>query len=261
MTLPLILFHNQGRGRPIGGDGLSAYAIKVLTYSPIAYWQLNEKSGTDAICSVNAAQNGTYARDVSTMGTVTGIGDGNTAPTFDGTQDVVDVYSATLAAAYSQTTFTISVWFKVFNVGVWTDATNRKIARFYVDDNNQFGFYGAGNSTLYVVDEAGGTEVFMTDAGHAETGWVHAAITLDEVSNNIIFYLDGSVVDNDTNAGTWAGTIHSAASVIGANNTTPTNPWHGHLAHPAIFTSVLTPTQILDSVSYTHLTLPTTPYV
>ena len=229
-----------------GRVGGGSYADKVLSYGPIAYWQLNEKSGTEAVCSVNAAQNGTFARNVTTMTTGAGIGDGNTAPLFDGINDVVDVYSAALAAAYSQTIFTSMVWFKVFNVGVWTDATNRKIVRFYVDNNNQLGLYGIGDSTLYVVDEAGGTEVFMTDAGHAETGWVHAAITLDEVSNNIIFYLDGSVVDNDTNAGTWAGPIHSAASVIGANNTTPTNPWHGHLAHVPIFDRVLTPTDIAD---------------
>ena len=62
-----------------GSDGAApgaSYVSKVLSYSPIAYWALDEASGA-AVCRVNAAQNGTHT--AVTLGQ-TGIGDVEQGP-------------------------------------------------------------------------------------------------------------------------------------------------------------------------------------
>ena len=53
------------------GMGGQTYSGRILATNPIAYWPLNETTGTAAVCPVNAAMNGTYNRDVSLMGTGT----------------------------------------------------------------------------------------------------------------------------------------------------------------------------------------------
>ncbi|GAI14148.1 unnamed protein product, partial [marine sediment metagenome] len=82
----------------IGAGGVLAYDDKVLGMDPIAYWPLSETSGLVANCLVNPAQNGVYTG--VTLGQP-GIGDGNTAPYFDGTNDYVDVLTAAFIAAYN----------------------------------------------------------------------------------------------------------------------------------------------------------------
>ena len=101
MTLPLILFHNQGRGSPVGG-GIS-YTNKVLGIdlaNLIGYWPMNEAAGTDALDASPESNDGTYNSDVSGWPPGTGIGDGNTAPTFDGTNDYNDLETAAIFADF-----------------------------------------------------------------------------------------------------------------------------------------------------------------
>ena len=74
-------------------------------------------------------QDGTYSSDVSTWPVGTGIGDGSTAPQFDGTNDYNDVFSATLQGAFNGEEGTISVWAKVSGSGVWTDGARREVFR------------------------------------------------------------------------------------------------------------------------------------
>ena len=80
-----------GTGRGLMGGG--TYADRVMRYGPIAYWPLWEASGTVAHCLVNPLQNGTYNSPVQGWPPGTGIGDGNTAPWFDGATSFVNIFS------------------------------------------------------------------------------------------------------------------------------------------------------------------------
>ena len=99
------------------GGGAASYVSRVLGFGPIAYWPLYESSGTTAACLVNAAQNGTYSADVSLWPPGPGIGDGNTAPEFDGATEWVNIDTAALVAAFNGAEGSFLIWARVFNVG------------------------------------------------------------------------------------------------------------------------------------------------
>ena len=122
----------------VGGRG-GSYMGKVLGIGggPIAYWPLSESSGTNAVNEQGtAARDGTFARNVTTMGTGTGIGDGNTAPDFDGTNDYCDVYSVSFRDAFNGAEGTVSLWAQVSGVGIWTDSTRHDLVMLYADASN-----------------------------------------------------------------------------------------------------------------------------
>lgn len=231
MPYPVAAVRGKIFGSPL------TYSGKVLSYSPIAYWKLNETSGTAAVCSVDSNQNGTYARDVSTMGTSTGIGDGNTAPTFDGSQDFVNIYTTTFRDAFSGAAGTAMIWAKVFNVGVWTDADNtRRFFELRVDGNNRVEHYKDGNNSIKWVYEAGNTTETLSKGSMTTTGWFHTAVTWTKAGERVKYYLDGASAGNDdVNLGTWAGTLSTTETCIGSNDTAPNFLWHGYLAHPVVF--------------------------
>jgi hypothetical protein len=111
----------------------SEHIEKVLSYSPTDFWPMNEASGTTAVNLVNAARNGTYGRDVSTMTTGPGIGDGGTAPLFNGTDDYLDVTAAN--ATFNGGEGSFSVWVRA-DATTDNDAVLRRILRVVVDGSN-----------------------------------------------------------------------------------------------------------------------------
>ena len=226
--------------------GGKRYIDKVLGYGPIAYWPLNEQSGTVARCLVNPAQNGTYARDVSVMTTGAGIGDGNTAPLFDGTNDYVDIYSATLNAAFSGSEGTLVLWVRVLNVGVWTDGTLRIAARLYVNGTNYAQLARSGvNSTLAYDYTAGGVYDGVALGGLATTTWMQLGVTWSAAADQVRAYHNGIQTGaTQTVLGAWAGALDAARTIIGAAVTPPAALWSGWLAHCIVWDRALAPAEI-----------------
>lgn len=231
------------------GGGLQTYIDKVLGYGPIAYWPLNESSGTVAQCLVNPAQNGTYNSDVSGWPPGTGIGDGNTAPFFDGANDFINIYSATLAAAFNGAAGTVACWAKVVNVGAWTDTVTRKTVTLRVDGSN-FVYCphkkNTNNTYLAQYNAAGTLEAVQT-AGHTDVTWMHLAMTWDKAAEQMKAFKSGSQEGATQVAlGIWAGALSATQTVIGARNTAISDPWHGWIQHPGVWDTVLTQPQIAD---------------
>ena len=221
------------------------YSEKVLATQPanlIGYWPLDETSGTNADnLEGAAARDGTFARDVSTMTTGVGIGDGNTAPLFDGTADICDIYSASFSTAFSGLEGTLSIWMKVLNVGTWTDGVNRVSANLEVDSNNLIRTLQSSTNNRYVnlMKIVGGDNRTNYDA-QSQTGWFHAAITWSDSGNEMIDYLDGSGT-TITPIGTWVGDLASALTRIGGKSSIF---WSGFLAHCAVWDTPLSAAQI-----------------
>ena len=94
------------------------YANKVLSYSPIAYWQLNELVGSVANDSSGNDYHGSIVG--CTLGQP-GIGDGQTSFLFDGINDLVTLPAVALNADFDGDEGTMMVWTRVFNLGVWTE--------------------------------------------------------------------------------------------------------------------------------------------
>ena len=224
------------------------YIAKVLTYSPIAYWPLNETSGTAAVCQVNAAQNGTYARNVTTMGTGTGIGDGGTAPDFDGTNDFVDIFSVTLNSVFNGAEGTINIWAKVSGAGVWTDSTNRTFVR--IGSSNTTNYMRilktTTNSQIQFIRKANNVNEVVNGTS-SNTGWLSWSLTWSVGADQVIAYIGGAPVGSPvTSLNAYSGALLNTITCIGSNNTTPNLAWDGYLAHAAVFGSALNSTQIAD---------------
>jgi hypothetical protein len=227
----------------LSGTWASAeYWQRVMALNPIAYWPLWEKSGTVAHCLVNPAQNGGYNSDVGVWPVGTGIGDGNTAPYFDGSNDFVDLLNAaTQAAANTATTEgAVSIWFRVANAAAWTDGQYRAAFAFVDDANNRYVHYKSNaNNSTYSLHYAGGTAAVHTEGGLSSTDWLHFAITWSETADEVKYYLDGALLATDTAIGTWNGDGSWTPMIIGAASYGPGNVWHGWLAHCALFNQAL----------------------
>jgi len=236
--MPLLTI-STGRTLLAGGT----YADKVLGTGPIAYWPLWEASGTVARCLVNPAQNGTYSSNVSTWPPGTGIGDGNTAPGFDGTNDYIDVQTAALAAAFNASQGSFAIWARVTNVGVWTDAATRYIANLQVDANNNVrAMKTNANNQLLRTYVANAVPELGYNNGVATTGWFHLCHTWSVAADEVRYYMNGAWSETDTVLGVWVGAL--AKSIIGSYNIPVNQPWSGGLAHPAIWSRALAASEI-----------------
>jgi hypothetical protein len=189
-----------------GPSAVGGYSAKVLSYSPIAYWPLNETSGTTAICQVNAA----------------------------------------LAAAFNGAEGSISWWFKVYDAGVWTDGTFRYHVYGAADaSNNVFYRRHTTNNWLTMWYRAGGTISQQAIVPEQPTTWTHIALTWSATDDAFKSYFAGvQAGPTISGLGIWAGPL--ADTVIGAGDLVPTSVWHGYLAHVAIYTSALSLATIQD---------------
>ena len=230
-----------GPGRALLGGG-GNYNDLVMGTGPIAYWPQSETSGTVAHCLVNPAQNGTYSSDVSLWTPGTGIGDGNTAPKFDGAATFIDMFSAAFAAAFNHSEGSAMIWAKVDGAGVWTDATARYAwtVRRNVD-NRMFVFKSATNNTLSSLHEGATVMKTATAAGHSETVWTPWGMTWSVTGGTIIQYTGGAW-DAESVAGVtaWAG-APTAAYIGGYAG--PTVVFDGWLSHLMLWDRVLAATE------------------
>lgn len=220
--------------------GGNSYADKVMGYSPIAYWPLTETSGTTAVCQVNPAQNGTYIGPTLANGTAP---DGSPCPLFDGANDRVDAFTATLAAAFNGAEFTITAWARVLNVGVWTDGDFRYIVYPFADANNRIRMRKSVDNTITDGAVSGGVTKEVAQGGLTETGWMHVALTNSEAADELKHYYNGAQSGaTQTLLGNWAGALiqFDIGSIF------ITDEWLGWLYGVAVFGSALAQPVIAD---------------
>lgn len=226
---------------------VKVYADKVLATQAahlIAYWPLWEATGAVADnYEGTAARDGAYT-DV-TLGQ-TGIGDGHTCPLFDGAAGFVNIYTTSLRDALDGAEGSFALWAKVYDAGVWTDSTTRHFLRLRADAQNRMSFtkQSADNRVDWIY-EAGNVVESNTILTLSLTTWMHIAMTWSVVADQVIYYLNG-VQDGaiDTGLGTWVGLLASDNTVVGASDTVPNTPWHGYIAHVALWDTPLTSTEM-----------------
>lgn len=231
-----------------GLSGLVAagYAAKVLGTARsnlVAYWPLWEASGAATADQSGNGRNGSYTGvDLGQMG----IGDGRTAPFFDGVNDYCDVYSTSLRDAFNKDEGTQLAWCKVNDTSVWGTASVRRITNFRTDANNRLSLTKpSGTNALTALYVAGGVTKTINAVSVTSDGWLQVAMTWSKAVDEFKFYLQGSQVGATVSGlGTWVGTLGSTATLIGAGITTPTEVWHGWLAHVALWSTPLSGAQI-----------------
>lgn len=228
----------------VAGSSAQSYIDKVLATQPsnlIAYWPLIEASGTVADnAKGDANKDGTYSSDVSTWGTVVGIGDGKTAPNFVA-GGIVSIYSAALNTVFNPAELTLSFWIKVPS-GTWTDGSTEIPIDIGADTTNNFIRIDKAtvNNRLQFFYKAGGTLKTVTKNSVSTTDWIHICMTVSATADAFKVYFNGSQ-EGTTQAtlGTWAGALLDAACAIGAQTTASALKFAGYIAHVAIWNTPL----------------------
>lgn len=220
--------------------GAGRYDSKVMSLSPLAYWPLNDLSGSVAANQANVAYNGAYTGVDLAQAQAPFV-----APYFDGANDYCNVQSAALAAAIGTTgEFTVAAWVKA-DATILTDGAEHRIWTCLTDasrtlylrkttTNNQFGCRWDG----------GGTAKAVT-ATNASSAWFHIAMTVSVTGNALKMFIDGAQVGStQTGALALDGAINT--NIIGASSFTPSIPWKGYLAHTALWIRALSSTEIAN---------------
>lgn len=223
--------------------GSKPYYRRILAMFPVAYWPLNEASGT-TMTDIRNGFNGTYT--AVTLGQP-GIGDGLTSALFNGTSAYAQVTGANLtnlAAAFNKDEFTVMAWAKVANAGVWSDATQRRILYFgFSTDEANNHFYLRKNTTTNQArgGRAGTTHRAIDYTTSGPTGWFHIALRSSMAETTVRLYYNGAEVGTPgTGISAIAGSIAKAHFAM----TDAVYLWSGWLAHIAIFDRALTPAEI-----------------
>lgn len=209
-------------------------AMDLLQYSPAAYWKLDETSGVVAtnygsIASGNGAYTGVdLAQNVSPF----------TAPYFDGVNDFVNIYSAALNTSFVGGVGVLGsavVFARVEELVAGTDAV------LHIQTGGAASILNiqmATNVWQWQYKSAGTTRTQTTAA--AAGVWVCLGASWTNAGNEIKFYKDGAQVGTtQASPGAWSGTITTTAATLGSYTTTPLSPFKGHIAHAAIFPTVL----------------------
>lgn len=228
--------------------GGQSYIDKVLSHGPIAYWPMNEPTGSVSRCFVNTAQNGAYTG--VTLGQP-GIGDGLTCSLFDGTNDYNNIYTTTFRDAFNVLEGTAIIWLKVNDASVWEDDANRVAIQLWSSASNHFYIRRqSSDNQLRYQYKAGGTTSAVTVSSLTSVDFMYLAITWSKSTGTgeVKAYMDGvQTGTTKVNLGTWSGNLIDARSLIGAGNTVgPDQVCHGWLAHGAVWTRALSAAAILD---------------
>lgn len=224
-----------------GTPAAPPYADRVLALTPIAYYKLAEASGTTATDSSGNAHDGTYSG--AAPGAV-GIGDGNTAASFDGTLDTVNI--AAMKALFNGNTGSVLLWAKT---SAWVDATARFLLRIQVNAGNQVNIQKTANANELSFNRSGASvakSVLDTSLAGAAS-YFSACLTWDTGADELKAYLNGAQVGTtQTGNGTFTGTIGSTTCAIGAGGSTGASCWSGGIAHVVIFDRALSGAEILS---------------
>lgn len=231
------------------GAGIWAYTQKVKASSPIVYFPQAEASGTTIVDESGNGRNGTYTAATLAQ---PGIGDGRTAASFNGSTSWGNLFTAGLQGAFSGPEGTAIVWFKASGAGIWTDGTIRRFLTLQVDGSNRVLLQRTGgNNQIQGSYVAGGTTKSVTVTTAGELTWLQLAMTWSKSADQVKVYFNGAQSGaTQTGLGTWAGSLLSTTTLLGAATQTPTSVWSGLLAHAAIWATPLSAAQIASLAWY-----------
>ena len=233
---------------PLGVGRLAGdYSSKVLATAPshlLAYWKLDELSGTTAYDSSGNGYDGSYEGPTLNA---TSLPDGSPAPSFDGIDDFVNVYSAGFASAFNGSVGTVLLWVKAAAVSLWTDGSRHTLIRFRADNNNLVYIVKSAINYFQAEIHSGGVTQYAGSDPPNTTDWLPCVFTWSEAADELQFYVAGVPVGSAVSGlGTWVGALNAASTVIGAVTTSGTDPWAGSIARVAYWDTVLSAAEIMD---------------
>lgn len=217
--------------------------------SLIAYWPMNERSGTTALDHSTNGYNGT----TSSVGVADWyqIGpDGGHCYYFNGTSSYLNVYAA--QPKQPTTIGTAMIWIAA-QKNYLDSTTTGRILTLAVDADNIIHIEKTSTANTFDLSyEAATTQDKVSPTIYAQDGnqwpeWHQLVLTWTAAGDAVKVYVDGAQSGTtQTSLGTWVGDMASTLMVIGADNTTVTSVWSGWLAHCALWSVVLSDAEIAD---------------
>ncbi len=230
---------------PLMLSSKSSYYSLIQSTSPVVYWPCTELAGV-VVKNRSSVKNAEGSYIGPTLGNTPSPGIGR-APYFDGVNDFVDLYTASLNTVFNGQLGSLMYWFKVSAIGDWTEGVVRNHLRLHANGTNFisiFKYIDPNTLVIWYVAANVFTAVVAQNCYNAD--WNMLACTWSRAADRFILYINGSPIGDPLGSlGTWAGTLdESEQCVFGASTDVPNDPWHGHLAHPTLWDKVLTPTQV-----------------
>jgi hypothetical protein len=233
-------FVASGRAAPPSVVPADTYGAAVFNDSPVAYWRLDETSGSTAADTSDSGNTGQYIGGVTpgAAGALSG-GFGNAA-TFDGSTGNV----ASSSSTGGPSTFSTELWFKT------TTTRGGKLIGF---GNSQTGNSGAYDKHVWMTDSGrlefgvynGSFDIVRSAAGQNDGSWHHVVATQD--SSGMKLYLDDALVDSNgvtTNQG-YGGYWRVGGDNLAFWPDRPTSDWFaGTIDEVAVYANALTATQV-----------------
>lgn len=215
------------------------YSDKVLALAPanlLYYWPMNEEAGTVAVDLDTGDYPGTY---VGVTLQYYDFPDGRKTPYFDGISDTTTLVAADLDDIFTLNEYSLSMWIRVANAGVWSDEQGRTALYFYGNASNYIKVQrlGTTDNALRLIHRANGASE-QKDLGSLTTlDWIWIGITFKQSEPIARYHIKaGGDTIKRGNIGsapyaTWSiGTFASAD--IG---TAGSAYWAGGIAHVAFW--------------------------
>ena len=227
----------------LGGKSRYYQKVKSLFGSNIiGYWPLDETVGVVVKDRSGHGRNGVYSGGVilnSVASPVEGF-----APALGGVDNVITVYSASLAGVFSGAEGSMFVWVKI-DASLWTDDAYHYIFDFRVDDSNLIRVNKSNGNDIIMQYIAGGTQEVRTIAGGA-TDWIHLGVTWSKSNDRVRLYFNGWLpfIDSVT-LGVFSGTIPSDLARLGCYYN-DNFPLLGSLSHAILLNREATPAEALS---------------
>ncbi|MEI7728727.1 MAG: M6 family metalloprotease domain-containing protein [Verrucomicrobiota bacterium] len=223
------------------------YRAQLLADAPVAWWRLNETSGTtayDSAASYNGANSGSLVLGVSGPNApmFPGIESGNTAYQFSGSGT-----SISLPALNLTSNITLTAWVKPnaaqgYYPGViaWSSGGN----------TISLGFGNATNQLTYVRNGS----VYSSTSQQVPTNqWTFIALALSPTNAVLYMATNSNLVTYKPSTTSPALTSFTNTAYIGKS---PYGSYNGSIDEVAVFNQLLTPAQITNLVSAALLSLP-----
>jgi hypothetical protein len=154
------------------------------------------------------------------------------AVSYNGTDNYTDIYSTALNTAFDSDNGGLFAFGLSDTWAAGIDYMMQSAA-----DANNAVYLSRSGTDLILSYTAGGIAESVTIASGSPTGRWMVALTWDTTGGGAVkaYYNGTQSGTTQTIAGTWAGALATTLCNIGANATTPTNPWAGDIATVGLF--------------------------
>lgn len=224
------------------GEAVISYATRLLATSPVpvSLWQLNDTSGTTAVSSIGAGQNGTYYDTIlNDLQFLTGV-----PAAFIGLSNgAVDINTAAFRSVFNQTQGTAMIWVRSSGGIIWTSGFAHPILYITATAGTLYLYKTAddGQIAFLMATLGGGTQQIYLE-GIGTTEWLCLTVTWNSTAGRMRLYMNGVLVSQGPLGGTMTGTVTTA--VLGSTTAGSGPGFSGNLAHPTVWNTELTAAQV-----------------